>query len=322
MHPIRFVLSPNPACPVSDKPGLFFIKPNPPRRKVQQNHMLRIAIQKSGRLFEDSIALLRDAGIVLGSSPSRLLRAQASNFPLEVIFLRDDDIPEYVEEGVVDAGVVGENVVLEKNKSIQIIDRLGFGKCRMCIAMPKNAKYSGLESLNNLRIATTYNRILTDFLAKKHIRAEIHAISGAVEIAPSLGLADAIFDIVGTGSTLLANGLREVETLLESEALLIAGPSLPPDKQEILDRLLFRLNANRNAKGHRYILMNAPNARIPDIIRLLPGMKSPTVLPLALEGWSSLHSVVPEAIFWDVLEQLKQAGAEGILVIPIERMIL
>lgn len=284
--------------------------------------MLRIAIQKSGRLFDDSVALLRDAGIRLGSSPARLLRAQAENFPLEVIFLRDDDVPEYVEEGVVDAGIVGENVMLEKNKRIQVIERLGFGKCRLCIAMPKNGRFEGVQSLENLRIATTYGRILKDFLGKNNIAADIHEISGAVEIAPSLGLADAIFDIVGTGSTLLANGLREVYTVLESEALLISGPSLAPEKQETLNRFLFRIHANRNAKSHRYILMNVPNERIPDIIRLLPGMKSPTILPLALEGWSSLHSVVPEVIFWDVLEQLKAAGAEGILVVPIERMIL
>lgn len=284
--------------------------------------MLRIAIQKSGRLFDDSVALLRDAGIRLGSSPARLLRAQAENFPLEVIFLRDDDIPEYVEEGVVDAGIVGENVMLEKNKRIHVIERLGFGKCRLCIAMPKNGRFEGVQSLENLRIATTYGRILKDFLRTNNIAADIHEISGAVEIAPSLGLADAIFDIVGTGSTLLANGLREVYTVLESEALLISGPALAPEKQEILNRFLFRIHANRNAKSHRYILMNVPNERIPDIIRLLPGMKSPTILPLALEGWSSLHSVVPEAIFWDVLEQLKAAGAEGILVVPIERMIL
>ncbi|MBP6826912.1 MAG: ATP phosphoribosyltransferase [Saprospiraceae bacterium] len=284
--------------------------------------MLRIAIQKSGRLFDDSVALLRDAGIRLGSSPARLLRAQAENFPLEVIFLRDDDIPEYVEEGVVDAGIVGENVMLEKNKRIHVIERLGFGKCRLCIAMPKNGRFEGVQSLENLRIATTYGRILKDFLGTNNIAADIHEISGAVEIAPSLGLADAIFDIVGTGSTLLANGLREVYTVLESEALLISGPALAPEKQEILNRFLFRIHANRNAKSHRYILMNVPNERIPDIIRLLPGMKSPTILPLALEGWSSLHSVVPEAIFWDVLEQLKAAGAEGILVVPIERMIL
>lgn len=284
--------------------------------------MLRIAIQKSGRLFENSVALLHDAGISFGSNPGRLLRAQAENFPLEIIFLRDDDIPEYVEEGVVDAGIVGENVVLEKQKTVRTIERLGFGKCRLSIAMPKNSVYNGVQSLENLRIATSYVRVLANFLERKNIRAEIHEISGAVEIAPSLGLADAIFDIVSTGSTLLANGLREVETVLESEALLIANTGLKGEKQDVLDRLLFRLHANRNAKNHRYILMNAPNDKLDDIIRVIPGMKSPTVLPLALEGWSSLHSVVPEAVFWDVLEQLKAAGAEGILVVPIERMIV
>lgn len=284
--------------------------------------MLRIAVQKSGRLFEDSVALLRDAGISFGSSPNRLLRAQASNFPLEIIFLRDDDIPEYVEGNVVDAGIVGENVVLEKQKTIRRIERLGFGNCRMSIALPRNVPYNGTQSLDNLRIATSYPRILEDFLKAKNLQVEIHEISGAVEIAPSLGLADAIFDIVGTGSTLLANGLREVETVLESEALLIANPSLAPEKQEILDRLLFRLQANRNAKNHRYILMNVPNDRLPQIIAIIPGMKSPTVLPLAEPGWSSLHSVVPEGIFWDVLEKLKAAGAEGILVVPMERMIV
>ncbi len=284
--------------------------------------MLRIAIQKSGRLFENSVALLHDAGISFGSNPGRLLRTQAENFPMEIIFLRDDDIPEYVEEGVVDAGIVGNNVVLEKQKTVRTVERLGFGKCRLSIAMPKSIPYNGIQSLENLRIATSYVRVLAGFLEQHNIRAEIHEISGAVEIAPSLGLADAIFDIVSTGSTLLANGLREVETVLESEALLIAKPALTEEKQEILDRLLFRLHANRNAKSHRYILMNAPNDKLDEIIRVVPGMKSPTVLPLALAGWSSLHSVVPEAIFWDVLEQLKAAGAEGILVVPIERMIL
>lgn len=284
--------------------------------------MLRIAVQKSGRLFEDSVALLHDAGISFGSNPGRLLRAQAENFPMEIIFLRDDDIPEYVEEGVVDAGIVGENVLLEKQKTVRTVERLGFGKCRLSIAMPKNIAYAGIQSLENLRIATSYVRVLAGFLEQKNIRVDIHEISGAVEIAPSLGLADAIFDIVSTGSTLLANGLREVETILVSEALLIANPALTTEKQEILDRLLFRLHANRNAKNHRYILLNAPNEKIDDIIRVIPGMKSPTVLPLALEGWSSLHSVVPEAVFWDVLEQLKAVGAEGILVVPIERMIL
>ena len=284
--------------------------------------MLRIAIQKSGRLFENSVALLHDAGISFGSNPGRLLRAQAENFPLEIIFLRDDDIPEYVEEGVVDAGIVGENVVLEKQKTVRTVERLGFGKCRLSIAMPKSIPYNGIQSLENRRIATSYVRILAGFLEQHRIRADIHEISGAVEIAPSLGLADAIFDIVSTGSTLLANGMREVETVLTSEALLIGQPNLSSDKQEILDRLLFRLHANRNAKNHRYILMNSPNDKLGEIIRVIPGMKSPTILPLAIEGWSSLHSVVPESIFWDVLEQLKAAGAEGILVVPIERMIL
>jgi ATP phosphoribosyltransferase len=284
--------------------------------------MLSIAIQKSGRLFEDSVSLLRDAGIAFGSSPNRTLRTRASNFPLEIIFLRDDDIPEYVEGNVVDAGIVGENVLLEKQKTVRCVERLGFGTCKMSIAIPKSANFSGKESLENLRIATSYPRILETYLAERNMRAEIHEISGAVEIAPSLGLADAIFDIVGTGSTLLANGLKEVETVLESEALLIANPHLPQTKQEILERLLFRVQANRNAKSHRYILMNVPNDRLESVISIIPGMKSPTVLPLAIEGWSSLHSVVPETVFWEVLEQLKAAGAEGILVVPVERMIL
>jgi len=284
--------------------------------------MLRIAIQKSGRLFEDSVALLRDAGIRFGNNPNRTLRTEASNFPLEIIFLRDDDIPEYVEEGVVDAGIVGENVALEKRKNIRTVERLGFGKCRLCIAVPKNMNYQTVQDLQGLRIATSYSRILTDFLEREQIQAEVHEISGAVEIAPSLGLADAIFDIVSTGSTLLANGLREATTILESEALLIANPSLAADKLEILNRLLFRIQANRNAKSHRYILLNAPNDQLNAIARLLPGMKSPTVLPLLEPGWSSVHSVVHEEVFWDVLEQLKAAGAQGILVAPLERMII
>lgn len=283
--------------------------------------MLRIAIQKSGRLFEDSVALLRDAGISFDTSSNRL-RTQSSNFPLEIIFLRDDDIPEYVEGGVVDAGIVGENVVLEKRKTVRTVDRLGFGKCRMCIAVPKNTHFSGLHDLANLRIATSYRQVLSDFLQRNNIQAEVHEISGAVELAPSLGLAEAIFDIVSTGSTLLANGLREVETVLYSEALLISSPALGARQQEILDRLQFRIEANRNAKKHRYILLNAPNDHIDEIAALLPGMKSPTVLPLAEPGWSSLHSVVHEEVFWDVLEKLKAAGAQGILVAPIERMIL
>ncbi len=284
--------------------------------------LLRIAVQKSGRLFDASVALLRDAGITLSNGSNRLLRATASNFPLEVIFLRDDDIPEYVEEGVVDAGIVGENVVLEKQKNVEILEKLGFGHCRLCLALPKNSVYESKTSLEGLRIATSYPRILSGFLEKNNINAELHDISGAVEITPSLGLADAIFDIVSTGSTLLANGLREVETVLESQAILIANHKLGDAQRDIMQRLLFRLHANRNAKNHRYILLNAPNERLDDIIAVLPGIKSPTILPLAIPGWSSLHSVVPENVFWDVLEKLKAAGAQGILVVPIERMIV
>jgi ATP phosphoribosyltransferase len=284
--------------------------------------MIRIAIQKSGRLSEDSMSLLHDAGIAFGNNHSRLLRSPASNFPLEIIYLRDDDIPEYVEEGVVDLGIVGENIVLEKRKSVRTVERLGFGKCRLSLALQKNAAYTGLENLTGMRIATSYVHILEDFLKKNNIDAEIHEISGAVEIAPSLGLADGIFDIVSTGSTLLANGLREVETILNSEALLIASPKLAAANTEILDRLLFRIHAHRNAKNHRYILLNAPKDRLDEIISLIPGMKSPTVLPLADENWCSVHSVIPEAVFWDVLERLKNAGAQGILVAPLERMIV
>ncbi|MCC7507267.1 MAG: ATP phosphoribosyltransferase [Saprospiraceae bacterium] len=284
--------------------------------------MLRLAIQKSGRLSDDSAALLRNAGIVFGNGSSRLLRSAASNFPLELLFLRDDDIPEYVEEGVVDVGIVGENVALEKGKSVQTIERLGFGRCRLSLALPKNAAFQGLSDLNGKRIATSYVRVLQQYLDQNGIRADIHEISGAVEITPSLGLAHAICDLVSTGSTVLANGLREVATVRESEALLSATPALAPEKQDILDRLLFRLRTNRNAKRHRYILLNAPNDRLETIAALIPGMKSPTVLPLAEPGWSSLHSVISEEVFWDVLEQLKAAGAEGILVAPLERMIV
>jgi ATP phosphoribosyltransferase len=283
--------------------------------------MLRIAIQKSGRLYEDSAGLLRDAGIRFGNSPNRL-RTVADNFPLEIIFVRDDDIPEYVEEGVVDIGIVGHNVLLEGNKTVRTIERLGFGKCRMSIALPKNRAYQTPSDLAGMRIGTTYPRILQQFLDENGINAEVHEISGSVEITPSLGLTDAIFDIVSTGSTLLANGMREVQKVLDSEALLIAHPELDAPRQEMLDRLLFRIHAHRNAQQHRYILLNAPAAQLDHIVQILPGMKSPTVLPLALEGWYSVHSVVPEATFWDVLEQLKTAGAEGILVVPIERMIL
>lgn len=285
------------------------------------DNLLRIAIQKSGRLFEDSVGFLHDAGIYFGNSPNRL-RAQASNFPMEIIFLRDDDIPEYVEEGVVHLGIVGENVLLEKQKTVHTIERLGFGKCRMSIALPKNMPYNGASDLDGLRIATSYPRILGNFFKENGIQVEIHEISGAVEIAPSLGLAEGIFDIVSTGSTLLANGLREVETVLQSEALLIAHPDLNAGQMELLNRFRFRIDARRNAKRHRYILLNAPKDRLDEVIAAIPGMKSPTILPLAIEGWCSVHSVIAEDVFWDVLERLKAAGAQGILVAPIERMVL
>jgi ATP phosphoribosyltransferase len=283
--------------------------------------MIRIAVQKSGRLFEDSVALLRDAGIQFSTSTYRL-RTEASNFPLEIIFLRDDDIPEYVEEGVVDIGIVGENVLLEKNKQVQVLERLGFGRCRLCLAMPRNTSYEGPSSLQGKRIATTYTRILRNFLQQEGIKAEVHEISGSVEIAPSLGLADAIFDIVSTGSTLLANGLQEVETVMESEAVFIATKHLTPEKTDILERLLFRMRANRNAAAYRYILLNAPKHSQEKIIKILPGMKSPTILPLAEPDWVSVHSVIKEEDFWEVIEQLKAAGAQGILITPLDRLIL
>jgi ATP phosphoribosyltransferase len=283
--------------------------------------MIRIAIQKSGRLFEDSVALLRDAGIQFSTSTYRL-RTEASNFPLEIIFLRDDDIPEYVEEGVVDIGIVGENVLLEKNKQVQVLERLGFGRCRLCLAMPRNTPYQGPASLQGKRIATTYTRILRNFLQQEGIKAEVHEISGSVEIAPSLGLADAIFDIVSTGSTLLANGLQEVETVMESEAVFIASKHLTPEKNDTLERLLFRMRANRNAANYRYILLNAPKSGLERIIKLIPGMKSPTILPLAEPDWVSVHSVIKEGDFWEVIEQLKAAGAQGILVTTLDRLIL
>lgn len=283
--------------------------------------MLRIAIQKSGRLFDDSVSLLRSAGIAFSSSNNRL-RTAATNFPLEIIFLRDDDIPGYVAEGVVDAGIVGENVLLEQGVSVNIVDRLGFGHCRLSLAVPRNAVYENVQSLQGKRIATTYVRILQNYLNTQGVHADLHEVSGSVEITPSLDLADAIFDIVSTGSTLLGNGLREVETVLESEALLISGKSISSERQDTLDKLMFRIRANRNAKKHRYLLLNAPNERLSEIVALMPGMKSPTVVPLAMEGWSSVHSVVPEDAFWDILEKLESVGAEGILVVPLERMIV
>jgi ATP phosphoribosyltransferase len=283
--------------------------------------MLKIAIQKSGRLYEDSIKLLKECGIELNNG-NKQLKAVAFNFPLEVYFLRDDDIPQYVYDGVADIGIVGENVLLEKNKDIDIAYRLGFGRCRLSIAVPKAVQYSSIEDLRGLKIATTYSTILQQYLNEKKIEAEIHEISGSVEIAPGIGLADAICDLVSSGSTLFTNGLKEVEVILQSEAVLSANKNLSDEKRLILEKLLLRINSVKTAKNNKYILLNAPNHQLKNIFSLLPGMKSPTVVPLVEEGWSSIQSVVNENDFWEVIEKLKQFDAEGIIVIPIEKMIV
>jgi ATP phosphoribosyltransferase len=283
--------------------------------------MLKIAIQKSGRLYEDSIKLLKECGIELNNG-NKQLKTAASNFPVEVYFLRDDDIPQYVYDAVADVGIVGENVLLEKQKDIRLVKRLGFGKCRLSIAVPKPAVYNSVADLSGLKIATSYSNILQDFLNRNNSNAEIHEISGSVEIAPGIGLADAICDLVSSGSTLFTNGLKEAETILYSEAVLAANKNLSAEKQNILDKLLFRINAVKAAKNNKYIMLNAPNCQLKNIFTLLPGMKSPTVVPLAEEGWSSVQSVVNENDFWEVIEKLKQFEAEGIIVLPIEKMVV
>lgn len=282
---------------------------------------LSIAIQKKGRLAEKSLALLRECGISLSHGSGRL-KAEAANFPLEVLFLRDDDIPEYVANGVADAGIVGENVLDEKQKGIVIAEKLGFSRCRLSIAVRREDPYAGPESLAGRRIATSYPNILRRFLDEHGVAAGIEVISGSVEIAPSIGLAEAVCDIVSTGSTLLTNGLREVEVVMRSQAVLVTHPALSTESAALLQQLQFRINAVRNARRNKYILLNAPNGAIGSITQLLPGMKSPTILPLATPGWSSLHSVVPEDQFWEVIDQLRDLGAEGILVVPIEKMIV
>jgi ATP phosphoribosyltransferase len=283
--------------------------------------MLRIAVQKSGRLFEDSINLLKECGIELNNG-NRQLKAAAFNFPLEVFFLRDDDIPQYVSDKVADIGIVGENVLFEKDKDLDIVYKLGFGRCRLSIAVPKSMNFQTVGDLRGLKIATSYSNILAKFLTHQKVDAEVHEISGSVEIAPGIGLADAICDIVSTGSTLFTNGLKEVETILHSQAVICAGKQLTPLKQEILERLLLRVNAVKTARSNKYILLNAPNHQLEKIAKLLPGMKSPTVVPLAEKGWSSVQSVVNENEFWSIIENLKELGAEGILVVPIEKMIV
>lgn len=283
--------------------------------------MLRIAIQKSGRLYEDSVQLLKECGIELRNVKDRL-KTVSENFPLEVFFLRDDDIPEYVEDGVADIGIVGQNVLGEKGRTVETVEKLGFGKCRLSIAIPKSMEYEGIHSLQDKRIATSYPRLVEDFLAEKGIRASIHEISGSVEIAPGIGLSDVIADLVSSGGTLFMNGLKEVETILDSQAVLIKNAAVDENRTMILERLLFRIRSVKKAKRSKYILLNAPNAQLEKIISLLPGMRSPTVLPLAESGWSSVHSVLSEEEFWDKIERLKEAGAEGILVIPIEKMVI
>lgn len=282
---------------------------------------LRIAIQKSGRLSEDSLALIKECGIKI-TNGMRTLKSEATNFPLEFLFLRDDDIPGYVEDGVADLGIVGENVWYETAREVEIVKRLGFSKCRLSLAVPKHVEYRGVEELQGANIATSYPKILGDYLEERGIQANLHVISGSVEIAPSIGLADAICDIVSSGSTLFMNGLKEVETIYRSEAVLIGGRQRSAQKQELLEKLLFRINAVQKGQKNKYILLNAPQAALQTIINILPGMRSPTVLPLAEEGWNSVHSVIQEDEFWEVIDQLKAAGAEGILVVPIEKMIL
>ena len=283
--------------------------------------MLKIAIQKSGRLYEDSIKLLKECGIQLNNG-NKQLKTVADNFPLEVYFLRDDDIPQYVYDGVADIGIVGENVLLEKSKDIDLVYRLGFGKCKLSIAVPKGMQYKSIGDLKGLKIATTYSNILQKYLDKNNSDAEIHEISGSVEIAPGIGLADAICDLVSSGSTLFTNGLKEVEVILKSEAVLTANKNLSTENKVILEKLLLRINAVKTAKNNKYIILNAPNHQLQNIENVLPGMKSPTVTPLATEGWSSVQSVVNENDFWEVIEKLKQFEAEGILVLPIEKMIV
>ncbi len=282
---------------------------------------LRIAIQKSGRLSEKSLVLLKEAGISLNNG-SRKLRSVAQSFPLEVIYLRDDDIPQYVEDGVAHIGIVGENEFAEKECAVDLVERLGYSRCRLSIAVPKSEDYGGLEDLNGRRIATSYPVILKKYLGEHGVKADVHVLSGSVELAPSIGVSDAIFDIVSSGSTLISNGLKEVETIMRSEAVVIANRNMEEGVKSILADLLFRIRSVKAASDNKYILLNAPNENLDKIIQTIPGMKSPTVMPLAEEGWSSVHSVLSEKEFWGVIDRLRDLGAQGILVIPIEKMIV
>jgi ATP phosphoribosyltransferase len=282
---------------------------------------LKIAVQKSGRLSEKSLGLISEAGIKLDNGDRKLI-SRSSNFPIEILFLRDDDIPQYVADGVADIGIVGENVIDEKKFQIPIVEKLGFAKCRLSLAIPKSVDYNGISYFNNKKIATSYPNILRRYLDKNNIKAEIHEISGSVEIAPGIGLADSIFDIVSSGSTLISNGLAEVETVMYSEAVIASTKNLSAEKQQILDKLIFRLRSVQKAEKSKYIVLNAPLDKVDQIKDIIPGMKSPTVVPLVKEGWCSVHSVLQESDFWDVIDKLQELGAQGILVIPIEKMIV
>lgn len=283
--------------------------------------MLRIAVQSKGRLFDDTMNLLNEADIKI-SSNKRTLLVKSSNFPLEVLYLRDDDIPQSVATGVADIGIVGENEFLERNENADVVYRLGFSKCRLSLAIPKAADYKGIEWFNGKKIATSYPVILKKFLDEHNINAEIHVITGSVEISPGIGLADGIFDIVSSGSTLVSNNLQEVEVVMKSEAVLIANKNLDKDKQELLDQMMFRFKAVRNAEDKKYVRMNVPKTHLKEIIDVLPGLKSPTVIPLADDEWCSVHTVLDEKRFWEIIGRLKEMGAQGILVTPIEKMIL
>jgi ATP phosphoribosyltransferase len=282
---------------------------------------LRIAVQKSGRLNEDSMRILKDIGISIDNGKDQL-KAAARNFPVEVFYLRNGDIPQYLRDGVVDAAIIGENVLIEKGHDLEFVERLGFSKCNVSIAVPKDSKANSLKDLEGKRIATSYPETVKKFLKQQNINAQLHTISGSVEIAPNIGLADGICDIVSSGSTLFKNGLKEIEVLLKSEAVLAVSPLISKERRGILNKIQFRIQSVLKGRNSKYVLLNAPNDKLEEIINVLPGMKSPTVLPLAKEGWSSVHSVIPKNEFWEIIDLLKEKGAEGILVCPIEKMVL
>ena len=281
---------------------------------------IRIAVQKSGRLNEDSLKILKDCGVSIDNGKDQL-KATARNFPLEVFYLRNGDIPQYLRDGVVDIAILGENVLIEKGKDIDIAEKLNFSKCRVSLAVPKSVVYNSVKDFEGKRIATSYPNTVKDYFASKGVNADLHIINGSVEIAPNIGLADGICDIVSSGSTLFKNNLKEVEVILKSEAVLAVSPKISAERKEILDKLRFRIQSVLEARNNKYVLLNAPNEKLDDILSLLPGMRSPTVLPLAEKGWSSVHTVIQQGTFWEVIDELKQAGAEGILVCPIEKMV-